>query len=118
MGLIRDYPQWFESIWEAYPKFPKGRSLKADAFEACETKRIEDNWESKDISQLIKIIMGFKKNAPHWQETNQYGPPSLQSFIRRRLYENEIPETHVPKRKLDRFDRANIEFENRLRSVK
>ena len=64
MGLIRDYPQWFESIWEAYPKFPRGRSLKADAFEACETKRIEDNWESKDISQLIKIIMGFKKNAP------------------------------------------------------
>ena len=118
LPLQKKYPSWFEQIWEAYPKFPKGRSLKADAFKAADAIRVEDEWDASDISELIKIIVVFKKNAPHWQETSQYGPPSLQSFMRRRLYENEAPEAWVPKRKLDRWDRANIEFENRLRAVK
>jgi hypothetical protein len=118
MGLKKIYPSWFEDVWEAYPKFPKGRSLKSDAFIAADKNRIEDDWEDGAVADLIKIIWDWRENAPHWQETSEYGPPSLQSFIRRRLYENDVPETHVPKKKLDRWDRANIEFDQRMRVVK
>ena len=118
MGLHKEYPEWFRQIWDAYPKFPEGRSRKAESFEIAKRLRKRDNWTDLDVKNLVQIINHWKITATHWQPSSEYGPPGLQTFLHKEKYRDPPQIRHKPQRPLDRWDRANIEFENRLRAVK
>ena len=92
MGLHKTYPRDFERVYEAYPKWPKGRTKKHEAFKKFEQVKREDQLTPKDIDELITIIDKMVRMRKSWQRGDPYGPKGLQHFLHGRLWDDEYVE--------------------------
>ena len=107
MGLDSEYPSWFERIWDAYPTTKKDhpkcslrRSNKKEAFEvAKKNPRIKEN-----VDELVSRINDYIHNDIHFQKNSEFGPCSLQKFLRQEMYSE--PPRKKPSRGPDKYDAA------------
>ena len=97
MPLDRKYPESFTRLWQAYPKWPKGRSVKALAYKAFEKANRELQFTESDIQAILDNFELRKRTDAKWQDDSPYGPPALQVFINQRRWNDEFEE-YRPKR--------------------
>ena len=113
MGLDTTYPTWFEAIWKSYPtKLFPNRHRKSKAYEVAVKLANEDDWQKDDVNELIRRIEEQKKMNINWQSNSKIGPKGLQSWLEVKGYQDG----YLAKQK-DKYERANEEYERRLRIV-
>ena len=86
MPLDKKYPADFEKLWNAYPKWPSGRSVKHLAFKKFELVNRELEFNADDIAAILGDIEQRKRDCDTWQEGNKFGPKAMQSYIYQRLW--------------------------------
>lgn len=82
MSLDKAYPVNFQKIWDSYPKHPRGRSVKTDAFSAYQKVSKDLEFTDKDIEDILTEIDTQKRKRESWQKGHQHGPQGLQVWIR------------------------------------
>lgn len=82
MALRKFYPDDFEKIWAAYPKWPKGRSIKVDSYSVFLKLKRELELTPEDVEQIVTSIEKQKAERTTWQHGDKYGPQSLQRWLR------------------------------------
>lgn len=95
-GIATKYPQAFEELWRAYPKWPKGRSVKADAYRRW--KLVTRGWSDRDKLELIERVERQKEDRASWQPGDPYGPQGLQVWLNKAGWEHDY-ETIADRRK-------------------
>lgn len=81
MSLRVDYPELFEQLWQAYPKWPKGRSVKQASFKKWQTICRELKWGDAEKLELVQAVRTQKLERASWQEGHTYGPQGLQVWL-------------------------------------
>ena len=93
MPLRQSYPADFEKVWQAYPDWPKGRSVKQAAFKKFRTLKRELKWTEQDISDLVDEIESQKRHRASWQRGDKFGPQGLQVWLNQHGWEHEYQRT-------------------------
>ena len=86
-GITAKYPEAFERLWEAYPKWPKGRSVKADAYRRW--KVVTRGWPQKDLAELVERVERQKEDRASWQPGDPYGPQGLQVWLNKAGWDHD-----------------------------
>ncbi len=89
MGIRTEYPEAFERAWEAYPKWPKGRSVKQAAFRKWRTLTKENGWGAAEHQELVEAIEEQKLRRASWQPGDPYGPQGMQVWLNQHGWEHE-----------------------------
>lgn len=83
MPLAKTYPEGFERIWNCYPKWPKGRSVKTDAFKAFQSVQKDlGTFTPEDIDGIVRAIDKQRADRASWQAGHPHGPQGLQRWLR------------------------------------
>lgn len=100
MSLSHSYPEKFLRLWNAWPKWPTGRSKKQPAWKAFEKADKELKFTDADIEELFQLIERMKTDRASWQKGSTYGPQGLQVWINQRGwqddYEKVKTQRHIP----------------------
>lgn len=100
MALSIQYPEDFLRLWNAWPKWPAGRSRKQEAYKKFQAAKRELKFTDQDITDLVKLIEQMKLDHERWQPGNSYGPQGLQVWINQRGWLDEYPrkkkQLHTP----------------------
>ena len=91
MALKQQYPADFEQVWQAYPSWPKGRSVKQAAFKKFRTLKKELGWGEEEIDELVAEIEEQKRHRKSWQKGDTYGPQGLQVWLNQHGWEHDYP---------------------------
>ena len=115
MALRKEYPEDFERLYDAWPKFPVGRTKKYESFTKFNVCKKEFGFNADDIAALLKLIERMKLVRVSWQKGSRFGPKAMQSWFEKRLFLSELPppgrldgdyET-IRDVKQDRWEKAN-----------
>lgn len=91
MSLTKSYPADFERVWQAYPSWPKGRSVKKLAHAAFEKAKKYNGWTPEDIDELVLEIENQKRRRKSWQRGDNYGPQALQVWLNQNGWDHDYP---------------------------
>lgn len=94
MALEEAYPEKFQRILAAYPKWPAGRTRKALAFKAYQQANRVLKFTDSDIEYIVNNIERRKRDCETWQTGNKFGPVGLQVFINQRLWNEPYEKVH------------------------
>jgi len=95
-SIATKYPAAFEALWKEYPKWPKGRSVKATAY--AKWKLITRGWSGAQKELLVEAVRKQCEDRASWQPTSPYGPQGLQTWLHQCGWEHEY-ETVADQRK-------------------
>jgi len=104
MPLEPKYPADFERLWSAYPKFPKGRSVKSDAYKAFVAVKKECEFTPADIDEIVAAIDRQKRERASWQSGHPHGPQGMQRWLRAHGWNADYPT--VSRQQGSRFGRS------------
>lgn len=79
--LEREYPQEFERLWKAWPKFPTGRSKKEPSFKAFQKAKKDLQLTQEDLEVILANIEERKRYCVTWQKGNKYGPEMFATYF-------------------------------------
>lgn len=99
MALQKSYPEEFERLWKAYPKWPSGRSKKEPSYKAFAKVKKELGFTPEDIEAIEANIEKRKRDCLTWQKGNKFGPVMFATFMNQHLW-NE-PYEQVKRRAYD-----------------
>ncbi len=126
MAITSKYPAAFERIWNLYPKWPQGRSVKQLAFNKYQTLRKTMDLKDADVdcsmgSRACDQVALFKaipeervaclachirfalEHRGSWQRGDKYGPQGMQVWINQRGWWHDFATTRQRRAK-DRYD--------------
>jgi hypothetical protein len=126
MALESKYPKVFETIWNLYPKWPQGRSVKQLAFNKyqtlrktlqltdvdidcslgsnpCDQLRIQQAVPEERVACLACHIRFGLDNRASWQRGHKYGPQAMQVWINQRGWWHDFETTRQARKKTDRI---------------
>ncbi len=81
MALTRGYPDDFERLWKAYPKWPTGRSKKEPSFKAFSNAKKILQFDQEDIEFILADIEERKRYCETWQKGNKFGPEMFSTYF-------------------------------------
>jgi len=114
--LHKQYPADFEKVWQAYPKWPAGRSKKEPAFKKW--VKVKKDWQftTEDIDQLVAKIEENRRWNVAWQKGNKYGPPALETWLNQARWQepyerlrNTATEAAAERKRVEREEREQEE---------
>lgn len=118
MALGREYPQEFEKLWKAWPKFPTGRSKKEPSFKAYQKAKKDLQFTQADLDQILENIEERKRFCVTWQKGNKFGPEMFSTYFNQHRWNEPFERirgaTHVSR---GASSQPLDEEENKLRFV-
>ena len=111
MPLDSTYSADFERIWRAYPRWPKGRSVKRLAWDKWEKARKELEFTPEDVQAILDGIDERKRQHEYWQVGHRFGPPGLQKYIHQRLWNEEYPRAKRSRAMPERAEPETVEID-------
>lgn len=99
MPLEDQYPADFLRLYEVYPKFPAGRTVKQKAYEKYKIAKRECRFNSDDIEAIRAYIIRRAETGATWQENHEYKPPGMQKFFHQRLWNQEYETVRAAKKR-------------------
>lgn len=91
MALTKEYPAEFERLWDAYPKWPAGRSKKEASYKAFEKARKALKFAGEDIDAIEADIRRRVQDCETWQKGNKFGPVMFATYFNNYLWNEPYP---------------------------
>lgn len=113
MALAKKYPEDFERLWAAYPKWPPGRSKKEPSYKAFAKVKKELGFTAGDIAAIEQDIERRKRDCLHWQHGSKFGPEMFATYMNQHRW-NE-PYERVQRRAYDVASERRAEPEQPVR---
>lgn len=89
MALNKEYPADFTRLWNAWPKWPAGRSKKHLAWRKFEEVKREEKLSPEDLDEMLAVVERMKRDRLSWQPGNRFGPQGLQVWLHQRGWLDE-----------------------------